>query len=377
MKISKKEHLDAMKSNSLALAECNGTVRPYITAAWGHQFHLQQIDTYTRAVLHELLKRSQSRVSQTRYIESLQKTDLPFLCHLKTCLNQILHEQPWHQLNPYITLFSQMINDDVILWDDSFYDTAYPLYIERDDDKFTKADRWKRAIETLYQRGTTKAFKKKVENFIRPGNKKHKEFEQYVNDLSLQHPSLFTVRADMGYEKPRGWPSDLSNSIRFEEVQKHLSAFTRRIKSKFASNYLVGYAFKIEHSLHQGFQIQALFIFNGDNAKNDTALADRLNTIWKSDATAGIGLFFDWSDSKVTIKSCGSGLIRWDDQDARDALRKAVAYMTKTEHYMTIRPPKGIRVFRKGRISRGSVVPIAKRAPPIHLSPNAPLATYT
>ncbi len=355
MTLSKKELTDAMKVNSLALTGHNGTVEQIVTPAWDTAFHLEQIDTLMCSIRRNPAIARKSSPARVRLIENLRDTHLPFLCSLKARLAQARHEHPWHCFHPHVELFSDVIDDSVLPPTNVELSLATRSYADLDErEKIAMAHRWVNATNKLHQRAKTKVFKARIENFIRSANKRHKELALYLNALFRSHSSLFFIRADLGYTKSNDWPADLSMTIDFETVQQHLSAMTSGMRSTFARDRLVGYALKIEHGLHKGFQVQALFVFDGQHADDAAAIVQRIAALWQTDATGGKGLFYDCGKSRIALKTCGTGLIQRDDKGARDGLSKAIAYMTKTDRYMVIRAPKGVRTFRKGIIPRDS-----------------------
>lgn len=355
MKLSKKELTDAMKVNSLALTAHNGTVEQIVTRDWDTTFGLEQIDTLVRSIRRNPVIVQKSSRAGIRLIRNLRNTHLPFLCCLKARLARARQEHPRHCFHPHIELFSDVIDDSVLPSSNVELPLATRAYAELDErEKIAMAHRLMNAFNKLHQRAKTKAFEAKIENFIRPGNKRHKELALYMNGLFRSHSSLFFIRADLGYSKSNDWPTDLGMPIDFQMVQQHLSAMTNGMKSTFARDRLVGYALKMEHGLHKGFQVQALFVFGGEQADDAAGLVQRIAALWQTDATGGKGLFYDCSKSRIALKACGTGLIQRDDKGARDGLSKAIAYMTKTDRYMAIRAPKGVRTFRKGIIPRDS-----------------------
>lgn len=80
-----------------------------------------------------------------------------------------------------------------------------------------------------------------------------------------------------------------------------------------------------------------LFFFDGSKVRRDIEIAWLIGQYWVDVVTKGRGLYYNCNRNCFYYKSCGVGMVSHSDAQARQGLRNAVLYLTKTDLFMRLR----------------------------------------
>jgi len=201
----------------------------------------------------------------------------------------------------------------------------------------------------------------------------------YIDKLFARYARLVVLRIDLGYAaRPSGAnaPSLVANSVTKasieadtdtdgeteaeEEAEKKVApgkslARARSDLAKFLNNRrsnsifdnMVGHIWKLEEGETKGYHFHLMVFGDGSKVQNDAHLAKQLGDYWQNVITMGDGVYYNCNRHKSEYRKLGIGRINHDDDQLRENLLLALAYMTKADQYLRVRADAA-RIFGKG-----------------------------
>lgn len=260
------------------------------------------------------------------------------LVGLSLDLDLIKKEYPLHEHNPLIEAFNRHAdkNERRLI--------AANLHSMSIDLIQSAVDELNAFVSELKNEGGSKEFKTKVKKFQRVANKNHQGLRECIAILFDNHAKILSVRLDLYIKE------EFSESITAEQANEYINKYIKILnndKPGEVGEHFLFYAIKREYGLKKGYHFHSLQLFNGRLTQQAMSMACWLGKIWNEIVTEGLGSHFNCQLSKDRYQHCGIGMIEHHDQDMREGLRIATAYMTKPDYYIRVVDPGGGRNFRR------------------------------
>ncbi|MGA3845163.1 hypothetical protein ACI2S9_16655 [Ralstonia nicotianae] len=140
-----------------------------------------------------------------------------------------------------------------------------------------------------------------------------------------------------------------------EMVQEHRDRF---FKARHFNTLMAGiknYVWAIEQSEDAGLHLHVI-LFYSTSSNHDEFIAKQIGEYWAEVVTQGKGTY--WNSNQGWLKTryekrghgIGVGQINWNDAEKREALRKNLVYLAKTEQYLMARETERIHTFGMGQV---------------------------
>ncbi|MFC7433152.1 hypothetical protein ACFQNJ_01355 [Hydrogenophaga bisanensis] len=143
------------------------------------------------------------------------------------------------------------------------------------------------------------------------------------------------------------------SEITLDNVQHHLKRLLNNRKSNTLLKGIEGYVWKIEEGEKTGLHIHILIAYS-TTTSHDIYIADKIGEYWEAMITDGMGQYWNSNRSKIKQKQLGHGngvgQINHHDTEKREALRKNLAYLMKSDQYLKQKNCTKTRVVAMSRI---------------------------
>lgn len=193
-----------------------------------------------------------------------------------------------------------------------------------------RTDHFNKCVEVIREEARSKAFKAKVNSYQRSSNKNYKELVGYIDALFVRYSRLLVVRLDLSYSKEN---CDVTQADAARDRKRLFE--NARSNNLFAN--MVGWVWKLEHGPMKGFHYHMLFFFDGSKVQQGIKIAWLIGQYWVDVVTKGRGLYYNCNRDYSYYKWCGVGMVSHSDEQAREGLRNAVLYLTKTDLFMKLK----------------------------------------
>lgn len=154
-----------------------------------------------------------------------------------------------------------------------------------------------------------------------------------------------------------GYKEQYRSAITLEVLQEHLKRFLNNKRNNQLLQRISGYVWKIEDGLKTGLHVHILIAYSTE-AQRDIFIAEEIGKYWESTITDGRGQYHNSNKSKGWFQLHGHGVgvgqINHYDDEKREALRKNLAYLTKSDQYLKQKRCAKTRVFAMSRIPERS-----------------------
>lgn len=281
---------------------------------------------------------------------------------LKTDIEKLKSIFPNHLFNPYFEIFSGYPMQKKI-----YENLTAPTYFNRISAE-KLASMLNGFVRHIKKSMAGPNFKNKIDDFERSSHKNYSSLMGYLNALFETHSKLLVLRIDLGYHQMFNGLGEGSRILPYHVVKKHRDTLIRNLrvflKKRLSKDCYVGYALKLEYGAQKAWHYHALIILNGQRVREDTNIAMMIGEYWKS-ITHGMGLYYNCNAHKSRYQTLGIGLIDHRNTVLRDGLKKAVAYMTKTDLCAKLVIPGKGRAFSRGEMPKKTKAqgrPRAKKA---------------
>lgn len=172
---------------------------------------------------------------------------------------------------------------------------------------------------------------------------------EYIDALRERYLRLLVLRIDFSYRD--GVDSASNESTRsLQDVHDDFERFLYNRRSNRLFKYLVGYIRKLEYGTTKGYHFHTFLFFDGSKVHKDEYRAQQIGEkYWQESITKGAGLFHNCNRYKNRYRKLGIGMIHRDDQEKRENLLLALAYVTKSDQYLRTRA-SGFKLFTTGQV---------------------------
>ena len=190
--------------------------------------------------------------------------------------------------------------------------------------------------------------------FMKGSIKNGKSLRTYVNGLFSVYARLLVIRVDLAYM------SEHQESVTVELALKHKNdLINNRLKTSVRHSW-VGYACRLEFAKSTGYHFHLVVFLNGAKYKNDVHHAQLIIKEW-SDITGGMGRGFNCNLNAKSYRFCGVGVVNHHDDEKKENLDKALAYLTKQDNIAKLKI-ENHRTFFKGCLPKRSAKSGRKRS---------------
>ncbi|QRY76917.1 inovirus-type Gp2 protein [Pseudomonas sp. PDNC002] len=197
-------------------------------------------------------------------------------------------------------------------------------------------------IDKIREEGRSPAFKKQLNSFHRSANKNYQGLLNYEKALFECSSRILVLRIDFSYRKEHC-------KVDQEIALQHRKQLFDNARSNKLFAHMLGYVTKLEYGVEKGFHFHCMFFFDGGKVREDITFAKRIGEYWGAVITEGMGSYYNCNYAKEAYRCCGIGMVSHSDREKRDALRRAMVYLTKTDLYMKLKA--------KGRALTRGVMP--------------------
>ncbi|PRH43145.1 hypothetical protein C6T65_07080 [Burkholderia vietnamiensis] len=140
-------------------------------------------------------------------------------------------------------------------------------------------------------------------------------------------------------------------------IQRHRERFfaARRYNKLMAG--IGNYVWAIEQGEGTGLHLHVILFYSAEH-NHDEHIAKQIGEYWANVVTEGKGDY--WNSNAEWLKKIyekrghgvGVGQINWNDRTKRQALRKNLVYLAKSEQYLMIKGADRIRTFDMGKVPK-------------------------
>lgn len=230
----------------------------------------------------------------------------------------------YQQLHPTIQLFSNTLE-------------GHNLTLSSASDA-ARINRW---LKVFREESNSLKHKRRLRNFQRAASKNLKGTLSYVDHLFERHSRLLVVRVDLSYQKAMIENKTISTDL----TRRHRKRLFKQVHAHPLFKHCLGYIWKLEYGRYKGFHYHTCFFFDGSKVRGDIRLARRIGEYWTKEVTGGQGLYFNCNAIASTYVQSGLGDIHFSNQEKRNALQRAIAYLTKVDTVVRLSLPQGARTF--------------------------------
>lgn len=209
-------------------------------------------------------------------------------------------------------------------------------------------------IDELREHLNSKEMHSLIKNFQRGPAKNYKALVNYTHTLFKHYARLLVIRIDLSF----------LDMYKKEVSLKDCALYRRKLlgdrRSRPFIKNAVGYAWSLEYARSTGYHYHMLFFYDGSKHREDITIGMGIGEQWK-DITGNKGRFYLCNTKKDSYRFCGIGMVDYHDGIARQNLNKAIAYLTKPQHFAKVRGLQDARVRAFGRGDVPHVSPLKGR----------------
>lgn len=357
MKSNEKNEVgNALEEATYAYRTENEKVQVYRTHAWdtaGDVWRTEQMALKVVRSTEQPFSLMCNKFSNRKFIKPTKLGSL-IINSLKTDVDAVSKCYPMHTLNPYIKLYFEQASKRQL------FGLPWDLHVLTDEECHARLDDLNDFVKEVRQIGCSADFKKIIGDFERASNKNYRELGKFLDAHFELYSRLLVLRIDLGYEKPKDWPDKLGDDVTYADVKAHRLALVRHLKNGLPPKSFINYALKLEFGLDKHWHYHLLVLLDGSVVREDVTIAMLIGEHWKKTITKGQGLYWNCNGSKESYKCCGIGMLNHYDTDARQGLKKAALYITKTDYYVSLQVPGKDRIFWKGNLPKAKTTSVGR-----------------
>lgn len=256
-----------------------------------------------------------------------------FRC-IRVDLAEIDKQYPTHRFSPLYAVFKRHAK---ALWDGSTRLRSYMV------------DELNAAVEAIRTAARDSALKNSIVNLQRCERGNAKRARELLAGVRKGYSKVLVIRLDLEYYSEYGQGDGFhAQPITFEEAQRHRAAFLSYLRTGPFSKHLAGYIWKMEFGFEKGYHIHCAILMDAQKVCKDIVIADMLGEHWKTEITAGKGMYWNCNKVKERYKQCCIGMLARGDVVTWGWLEENTRYMTKVDHYVRFQAPEKSKTFGCG-----------------------------
>lgn len=183
-------------------------------------------------------------------------------------------------------------------------------------------------------------FRERVKNYRRSVSKNYKSLMDYVSSVFVRHEKVQVLRVRLSYA------SQGAMGVSIKTAGRHRQALLKEL-SRGRLGPLLGYAWRFGWDGSMGWCNDVLIFMSPCLSKTDIELVEFIGRLWGSKITGGVGVYYNFNESKKEGGLGGLGVVRSMDVIGMEGVRKMAVYMTKIDDYFKL-SVAGVRSFGKG-----------------------------
>lgn len=352
----KNEVGDALNATTYAYTTDKNKVQVHRTQAWdsaGDIWRTEELAVKIIGTSEQPFALKFNKISKRQYIEPT-KLGRQILNHLKIDVCAVSKQYPMHTLNPYVDLlFKQAAKRNL-------FALPWAIHTLTNNEVVDRLDALNDYVDEVREIGRSAEFKKIIGDFERASNKNYRELCKFLDAHFDLFSRLLVLRIDLGYQKHQEWPDKLESDVTYDQVKAHRNALVRHLKKDLPPKSFVNYALKMEYGLDKAWHYHLLVLLDGSVVREDVTIAKLIGEHWTKTITNGNGLYWNCNGNKDAYKSCGIGMVSHSDIAAREGLKKAALYITKTDYYVSLQVPGNDRIFWKGNMPKPKTTSVGR-----------------
>ncbi|MDN7437394.1 inovirus-type Gp2 protein [Burkholderia multivorans] len=142
-----------------------------------------------------------------------------------------------------------------------------------------------------------------------------------------------------------------------EVIQQHRDRFFAARRFNTLMSGIANYVWAIEQGEDTGLHLHVILFYSAEH-NHDEHIAKQISEYWVNVVTEGKGDY--WNSNAAWLKrsyekrghGVGVGQIDWKDTKKREALRKNLVYLAKSEQYLMLKSANRIRTFDMGQVPK-------------------------
>lgn len=280
------------------------------------------------------------KITRRCYVKASPTGEALYRC-LKSPISEIFKYFHAHILNPYVDVYIQAVRQHSV---DGMGTYELNRYVDGEAQHWVQ--RMNAFVETLRTQTHRPEFKKKIQASQRSCNKNYKNFIAYLKALLLKNHCIRGLRVEFSYSKTHN-VDQAGFDVSYGEAKRHREALVVEIRKRF-KGVLLGYAWKFEYGLLQGYHNHFLIFLDGSKVPDDVTMVKTLGEQWHSVLTMGKGAYLNCNSDQPSYRSCSIGELLHDDPLIWERLENIATYMTKLDHYVKLKMPGKDRSLGKG-----------------------------
>lgn len=210
------------------------------------------------------------------------------------------------------------------------------------------AELFNRLIAGIREKGRSLEYRKKIAQDSYRAFSRFRGLVDYADALFGHVRSrLIVVRLDLKYRL------DKVIGMTVGQAQEDLKHFLSNMRNKpTLFDDLVGYIWKLEHGDYGHEHFHVILFFTNDQLLNDSYRAEEIGKYWEQVITKGRGTYFNCNRAveKAKQKRLCIGRIDYYDDEKRHNLLYPLAYFSKDEQRLQLKPKKTSRSYGRGEM---------------------------
>lgn len=336
---------EALIERTAAYRQSGGHVIPFSTP----EMQLVQQLWRTKQLARRLIRSTAAQFSVIRKSgrAHLQATDLgnEILQLLSSLVGPFSEQYPCHLFDPRIDLFMECASKRNLMpaW--------RPFLPAMEAQLLPLVDGLNGFAQDVRKRSNTNAFKAKVAAFQAETDKRHKDLQDYFNQLSILYPYAHVVRMDFSY-RPDQFVGFSHGEEMHRKVCLHGEALLEHLTKSWGSA-VAGYAWKRDFASARGYQYHLVVILNGPQPQELNNIVDSLGHQWREVITAGMGLFFHCHGGRRhDFKYRGLIAMNHYAKPMEEHLRLVPLFMTLTDGIVAFAPRSKAKPYGRGKLNK-------------------------
>lgn len=173
-------------------------------------------------------------------------------------------------------------------------------------------DRTQNLINWILVYANSPQFKLKVKTYLDRFYDNEELLAEFANHQLRKHKKTLVVRLNLGFK------TEIHNKYRIKDVFQLLKKFHYQNKNPIF-NGLIGHVWSINQDVESGYQIQCVYLFNGEECLEGAYIANKIGMLWLM-STGEHAAFFNFNNEADVVKNdlnstSGIGLIHQDNPE--------------------------------------------------------------
>lgn len=233
---------------------------------------------------------------------------------------------PHHELNPHCNLFFEL-RDEINSIKDSFKSAN-----ATQEEYFIRVNE---LIDFFRKKSRSLGFRKTIDSFRKRPKENSDAISSFVKNCFKINHRLLLIRLDL-YSHIRIGAANECGEVDIKTVKKQLKSFLDRLSLRIFKNRLVGYCWKLSHSLSKGFYYHLMIFVLPQGNSTDTEIDPEIGRLWIEGITEAQGGYWAYRSQTWTSKVYDAGLLDWKSSDTRDRLKKLSQEITASDYFVRL-----------------------------------------